>query len=206
MNQKYIISAAVVLGLVIAGWYFMTAERAEAPSDVDATSTDEEALSDQVTKPTTEDDLVGSGSLAALFALGKNLKCEFAYVSDETNAASAGTVYISGDKMRGDFEMEQSGQVYTSHMIQDGSYVYTWSQSAQGTFAVKMPVVEGEAEASTDTTYGARPMDMTETVDYSCVPWGVNSTQFVPPADVQFMSMEDMMQGRYPVVPEEGYY
>lgn len=139
-----------------------------------------------------EESFAGTGSFADLMELGRDIECDFSYVADDTNAAVAGTVKVAGEKIRGDFAMEQGGQAYNSSLIQDGVMIYTWSETPQGTFALQMPVTDVEEEEESLAT--DRGMDMDADVTYECRSWTVDARAFVPPSDIDFMSPDMMMQ------------
>ena len=194
MNAKLFLGIGAAIFIAIVAW-FMLGRNAEAPATVESTNTETPAAVTpaEKTEPVS-DTFSGVGSFLDLMKLGRDISCEFSYVSPDSNGAVAGTVQFSGGMMRGDFEMQQAGEVYTSHMIQDNDYMYTWSESPQGTFAVKMPVEEEGAETTAQSGEYERPVDLNNDVDYECRPWGVNASVFTPPGDIQFRSMEDMME------------
>ncbi|MCA9366595.1 hypothetical protein KC722_03375, partial [Candidatus Kaiserbacteria bacterium] len=171
MNTKLtaLLVGVIVVGLVGYIW-LRPAAPASAPS-TDADSMEAESSASQQTADTKDNvPLSGFGSFMSLMGLGKNLTCEFSSVADETGGAVAGTVYISGERLRGDFEMEQAGTVMESHMIQDGEYSYTWSESAEGTFALKMKTDDSTYEATPagGDSVPARQMTPDQDVRYDC--------------------------------------
>ena len=200
MNFKIIMGAATLLAVAVVAWLVLGKESAIAP----AQTNDDEARAvetGEIKEVDQDNTFAGAGSFLSLMALGRDLTCDFSYVAPDTNGAVAGTVFISGERMRGDFEMEQSGEVMQSHMIQDDEYMYTWSQGSMGSFAMKMPLDEAETTgAQTDVTSESysRPVALDYDVNYSCQPWSVSAATFVPPADIDFMTMEEMMRGFNP--------
>ena len=189
--QKIVVLCVVVLAAGV-GWYLYTHEQdtvtresvSEVPGGADTNKTVEK-----------DEPLSGLGSFAELIALGRNISCDFSYVSADTNGAVAGTVYIAGEKMRGDFDMEQAGQLFESHMIDDGEFAYTWTVSSQGTFAFKSPVMDSEASEEAESSVPpSRAVDMDHEVEYDCQTWRVDESMFIPPSDVEFVSPDMMMQ------------
>lgn len=204
MNTKVL--AAVVAAVIIAGgaWLFLGKESAQAPTldespeAQDATETTRDGVEE------TDTALSGRGSFLDLMGMGRSLMCDFSYESPDTDGVVAGTVKISGEDLRGDFEMMQAGEVYESHMIQDDTHMYTWMTSAEGSFAMKMPLDAAGADADVETSdayESSRPIDMGNEVEYDCRPWSVDRSVFVPPSNIEFQDMgammESMMQGAH---------
>jgi len=188
----------LLVSVVAGGGYMIYTENASAPTGTPAQTDGPGERSDAAPTSTTEvsDDseiLAGTDSIASLLERGESLECEFQYLP-ETGGAVAGTMYIDRGKMRGDFEMEQAGEVYSSHMIQTNETMYTWTESPQGTFAMRFDVSEEDASADTpEPTASRQPVSLEEEVNYECRPWRVDPTFFVPPEDIDFQSMEEMM-------------
>lgn len=196
MNLQYIVVLCVVVLLGVGGWFLLQTNE-EAPAE-NSITTDEENTNtkEQESVPKENNDsLSGAGSFASLMGLGRNLTCDFTDVSEETNGAVAGTVYIAGEKLRGDFEMEQAGVVYESHMIHDDSTIYTWTESDQGMVAMKFSKPEDETTIGSDSSESAgESFSMDESVDYDCRPWSVDQSVFVPPSNIEFTDFDVFMQ------------
>ncbi len=196
--QNLLLIVAVAVLLIGGGWYYFDSKK-EGPENKEATS-GEENTDQESSAP-----LKGAGSFRQLMGLGQNLTCDFSYVAEDTNGAIAGTVYVAGDLIRTDFDMMQAGVTYESHMIQDGQMSYMWTMSPQGTFAFKNDVSESDSAQGNGTTNNAsenRSVDLSQEVDYDCRSWNVDNALFVPPADIEFMDPQAMMQGMmqgYPV-------
>lgn len=195
MNTKIVIGVAVLIAVAIGLWLALGKEAAEAPST--ASNGDEMAMSADEGASDDSGMFSGTGSFLDLIGMGRNVTCDFTYVAEETDGAAAGTVWVAGERMRGDFEMQQAGETYYSHMIQDGEMIYTWSESPAGDFAIVMPIEEGE-DVEADTQEYSRPVDMNNEVDYDCRSWNVNASVFVPPSDIEFVTMEEMFQNMMP--------
>ena len=194
MNTQLIVGIVVALVVGIGAWLFLSHDKAVAPSTTESERTTGSSVTASQSAAIKES-FTGTGSFLDLMGMGRDLMCNFSYVADDTNAAVAGTVMVSGEDIRGDFEMEQANMLYKSHMIQDGTTIYTWSESPQGNFAIMMPLNEAEEADSTSSSDYERPVNMDNDVDYDCQPWSADASVFVPPQDVEFMSPEAMMQG-----------
>jgi len=181
--------AKILLGLIIVTGAVLLVK---GPSDKKMADNDEsmEEITEESsdTETVVEDDKQMeegsfSGSMKDLMSRGGEYKCTFA--SNTEVGTSTGTVYISGDKIRGDFEssVEVVSQTFKSSMINDGEFSYVWSSSMPGGFKTKN--VEGDisGEESVDTGF-----DYNEQLDYKCVPWSVDNSVFALP-DIEFTEL-----------------
>ena len=179
----------VLLGVLLVGgaWYYVEKKSEEPATD------DEASVEKEVEEPNEpEPNLAGYNSFGYLMALNRDLACDFSYTAPDTDGAVAGTVYISDENIRADFEMEQAGEIYRSHLIQNNEEVYTWTESSLGTFAFVSPIAE-EGTTGSDTSQPDRSLDMSQTVDYDCQPWSWDGSLFVPPGDIDFLSPEEVL-------------
>jgi hypothetical protein len=103
-------------------------------------------------------------------------KCTF-----KDKETSEGTVYVSGGKMRGDFSSTIEGKSTVSHIIVDGSTMYTWTDDQNTGFKVAFDPEDVE-EAKDDL----ENVDLNKEVDYNCSPWIVQGDLLTPPSDVKF--------------------
>ena len=168
--------------VVGGGVYLMTA----SPEN-DATEEMEEVMEST--------NVSGEGTLRALIALGQDLSCDFVY-DDEETSRSEGTVYLSGEKMRGDFTITMDGAEMESHIIRDGATGYTWGTTPAGSVAIMFELSEEDVEGEASSE---QSIDLDQNLTYDCDVWSVDESKFVPPADLDFQNisaqMEMMMQG-----------
>src|SRR4030042_5588610 len=82
-----------------------------------------------------------SGSIEDLLKKNKNIRCELIAKTGED--IISGTTYISGTKARSDYQNKMEGQAVTSHMINDGTWLYTWTEEYPNQ-AVKMKMADLE--------------------------------------------------------------
>jgi len=196
MEQNKLVIGGVVLVLIfIVGGYLM-AGRADAPSELIGDNNTEQSLGDRMVDS-------AKMSLSGMLALGQSQTCTF---SDSSNGTeSNGTVYMSGGKMRGDFTSSARGQIETTHMISDGKESRIWIDGQADGYLMKMPE-NTDTTASPDTPISSdgttqMPIDMNDDAsNYNCTSWRTDASVFVPPANVDFISMEDMMKGMMPGV------
>ena len=195
MSQSKII--LLVVGVVIAGglWFMLqggAGEDASTQNDATPQATESDAA------------FTGVGSFTALMDLGKNIRCEFSY-NDESGEGS-GASYFADDRMRVDSTQSVDGETMTAHMVNDGEYVYTWTDGAEESFAMKMPVkeIEGSPQEYTGIPTEAEQnmIESDQEVEYDCDRWRVDESTFVPPNGITFMDMEAMLENMKENMPE----
>jgi len=168
-KQTLLITGAVVAVIIIgAAGFFLLKKPAQTPQE------------STTTQPTQQEESQAKGSIKNLLAAGKNQTCTIKYPVGEQ--MGEGTVYVSGKNLRGDFTMTSAEKTFDSHMIQDETYMYSWSSlSPQG---VKMKIAELEKVQASPT---AESVDLDQEVDINCSSWSVDNSKFTPPTDVTFV-------------------
>ncbi len=165
----------------------------EASAKMNATSTTDVMATTTVTVGNN-----GKGSLRDLFALGKDVTCTFNQ-TEGTNKVF-GTVYLSGQMMRGDFSMQgtSTGAVET-HMIKKGEAMFMWN----GNEGVQMSLASMSNKMGTSSASASQQVDLDQKVDYTCTDWTKDDSKFVTPKDIKFMDINAMMKGsvNMPKVP-----
>lgn len=132
-----------------------------------------------------------SGSIKDLLKLGRSIKCDLAKASKDI---VAGEVYISGKKARSDFQIKDStGKTSTGHFILDNTTMYSWTDQNKAQ-AMKIDVAELEKQAGTTQASNSGADNYSNNSDYRCTNWSVDSSMFVPPADVKFSDFSALMQ------------
>lgn len=176
MKQKAVMYAGI--GAVIFGVIFFAlhTQKTETKNDVlgsAESSTKEEQISGTF-----------SGSMRDLVARNQSVKCTFTH-STEINSSS-GTVFVSGGKVRGDFDITvpQTGTNLKAFMIADGKDTYVWSSILPQGF--KMPISDAKMQSSGQPANG---IDYNQSLDYECEPWSVDESVFITPTDISFVSM-----------------
>lgn len=167
---------AVVAVLVAGGAWYLSTASSEAPT---------------VVQDTKEQLAAAGGTLADFLTQNQAVTCKVRNTTDA--GVSEGVVYVNGDQVRADFTTEvvaMGGSAIDSHMITDGEWVYTWSGAApQG---MKMKVAAGD-EGDSGTSMSGSWEDMYKEGAYDCTPWSVEEDRFVPPQDVTFMELGDLV-------------
>jgi hypothetical protein len=170
------IAVLVIGGIGYAIWQLSAGD--VSPSGSQATST----------QSATQEDSAFTGSFADLAARGGEWKCTVDATANNGagTAVSAGTVYISGKKVRADFATSVPGVGNVeAHLIADGTDTYSWSSMLpQG---IKTKMTGSSADFSAPTSGGGS--DANQRYTYDCQPAQAASSLFVPPADVTFRTL-----------------
>ena len=147
-----------------------------------------EEVQDDGTTPTPSDTATDgkfNGSVNELIARGGDYECTFSHSTDA--AYSTGTVFVSGKKMRGDFNSTTklaANIKMESHMISDGEFLYNWSSAMPTGF--KMAIAESSNATS---TAGSQALDYNQKLDYDCKAWTADASKFVIPAEIKFTTL-----------------
>lgn len=175
MSMKLIgiIAGVVVLGGV-AAYIVMNPASLSVMSDTTGESQTEETAG--------RTDGMFSGSLADLIGRGGDWQCTFDVASGVAN--SSGTVYVSGEKLRGDFSsmVPQLNQTIDSHMIQNDGYVYVWTSLTPQGFKAKTTI--GTPDGT--TAFQGQGVDINQQYDYNCTRWAADASVFELPRGVTF--------------------
>ncbi|HSX18595.1 MAG TPA: hypothetical protein VLE91_00510 [Candidatus Saccharimonadales bacterium] len=128
-----------------------------------------------------------SASLKDIFTSGKNTTCKFSYPDN----SMSGTVYVSGGKVRNEFTTNTNGKVTDGTVIYDGTYAYYWSSSSPQAMKFKISNIE---DLQKQAQSNAQAMDMSKQANFDCSSWSVDNSKFVPPTNVTFTDLSEMMQ------------
>jgi len=120
-----------------------------------------------------------SGNLQKMMGLGVPLKCEW-----KKDDSYYGSSFVKGKKSFSNVTNEGK----TANVIYKDNCIWSWEEGKVQGF--KMCMDPEETEESMEA-----PMKPPEDVDYKCRPAVFTDAKFNAPGDVNFMSLEDMMQG-----------
>lgn len=161
-----IIVIVVVAGLVIGSQTLLKrGEQVEAPGGAEAPVQEEKGF---------------TGKLKDALLLGQSMKCTW-----KKEGKDFATAFIKDKKVYSEAVYEDQ-KMYS--IVRDNC-VYSWQEGENQGF--KMCFEPTETEDSWMDMEGAPPTD----IDYHCSPTVLTDAKFNPPADVNFMSMEEMMMG-----------
>lgn len=180
-NKTGIIIVVVVLLILIGGGVFFLMSHSNKTSE-SAQSANPQAQSPQ------------KKSLFDFFSMAGSQKCTFS----DGNNTSSGVVYIGNGKMRGDFQSASSTKTGATHMVNDGTYIYMWTDGQQSGYKMSLAVMKQQeaqiTESPSNGTSSSQPVDMQQKADYSCGPWSVDASLFTVPTNVTFTDYSSMMQ------------
>ncbi len=173
----------IILGLILlTGGIFLIKGSMEKKDDVvlEEVENTENQESVESSENTQEENSIFSGTMKELISRGGNYKCEFTFNSDV--ADSSGVVYLSGNKLRGDFTSDEkvSGTQVKSYMVNDGEFSYVWSSIMPVGVKIKNNLTEDSSSQATQS------FDYNQKLDYKCESWNVDNSKFDLPADVKF--------------------
>lgn len=194
MNPKLILGLIVAAAVAVGGSVFLTTDSSQESANV---SSEQAVAIDSDARHT------GRGALADFFGRGDSLICN--YTSIDGTMQNEGTMYYDATSERYQLRnvMTDESGVYQSGMVNDGVTMYTWSESAEGTFAFAFPVANMQADVPENMPATPPTMDMDgeselneasldTSVEYDCVPWTVDESVFIPPTNIEFVSPEQM--------------
>lgn len=166
MNKIILIIIAVVV--VGAGGYYMYSTNGTG------------SVSDDQEQHDPDSSVSSASSIRAMIESGKDISCTFAH-SDEF-ASQNGTVYISNERMRGDFTITQeSVGSFDAHMIRDGEWAYTWGDPSGQKIGAKISLANLEGDSDSESG-----PDLDQELDLKCDTWSVDESFFIPPTDIEF--------------------
>ena len=151
----------------------------------------------------------GIATLDDLRSWNENIECTITYMPEDQPEAAAveGTFFVSDGDIRGDFLTDSpdlDGQVLSSMIITE-PIMYIWTEIEGERYGMKLDL-SIETDASIDIN---EPIELDSDVTYSCTNWkNVDRTIFVPPSDVLFQDLSQLMQSgmEYGTVYEEGEF
>lgn len=182
LNQKQIIIGIVVIALLLlgVGGFFLYSQN-NKPQD-QATNTESSA--------TTSQEAGVMNSFIDLVTSGTTTQCTFNTAAGE-GGSSNGTVYISGENMRGNFTTTtKDGKASQMYMIRNGDKYYMWGGELPS--GIKMTLDINEFKTNTQAS---QYVDLNTKADYKCNPWTVDLSKFTPPSNIKFEDLSGMMQG-----------
>lgn len=132
-------------------------------------------------------------TLKDLLTKGVSQECTYSYADAQTGK-SEGTMYIANGKMSGDFTLTSlEGELTRGRMINDGAYTYTWDDATKT--GMKIAMTESLEKAGEDAiANNPQVFEMDKKTDYRCRLWVADPTRFIPPTDVQFTDLSQMME------------
>lgn len=180
-KQRGIIIAVVVILALLGFFAFSQMKKPVSPAD------EQTAVEQNNSTPVPQQESVSKGSLRSLITAGKNVNCEINYPDGNTK----GTTYISGNKMRGDFTVKgPDNKEIASHMINDGTYAYIWTDTVKTGTKIKIDAVNPSVSPNAQS----QSADLDAEVNLKCSPWSVDNSKFSVPSDIQFSDLTSVIK------------
>jgi hypothetical protein len=174
MKNIGIIIAAIILLLIVATGGIFFLKSSKSPAQTQSTNT-------QAAKPTSSNPI--TGTIKDL--MGKTEVCAISYPNSETK----GTIYVSGNKFRGDFTIKRDGIVDSAgNAISDGTYLYAWNSATSMGIKMKVKVVPTAPDGK------PQGVDINQKINLNCSPWIVDNSKFAIPSDIKFTDMTQTIQ------------
>jgi hypothetical protein len=131
-------------------------------------------------------------SITDIFSSGKTSKCTFD--TSGTSGNVNGTVYVSGNDARADFEMSTSNnKTTTTHMVRNGDTFYMWGDSLPVGMKMVMNINDFASKIQGAQPSGTPSFDPSKKVDIKCVGWTKDATLLTPPTNIKFTSLQGMV-------------
>jgi hypothetical protein len=166
MQNKKIIAILVAIILLVLGiWFFKQKQGGNIETSQEAV---QQAAPETPSKTT---------SLRSLLGAGTTQSCT--YSTDNAQ----GTVYVSGQNVRGDFETKIENTSTKSHMLVKDNTSYIWTDGQTTGFKMAFQPSATSSDTTT-TTQGAANFDTS--YNYNCKAWSGDSSMFELPAGVTF--------------------
>jgi hypothetical protein len=167
-----IIIALVVIVVALTGWKFLSQNKETSTKDENGQT------------PTTQEEIQEEGFTGKIKdAFMRNVPLKCTYEMDENNS---GVGWLKDQKYYG--EITTNGKL--GYIILADNCMWTWTKGE--TQGVKMCF---ETEEGEDIWNDIEEGQQAAGYDYRCAPSLVNDAVFTPPSDINFMDLDQMMQG-----------
>ncbi len=130
-------------------------------------------------------------SLKELIAKNISQKCTWS-VTQEGNT-STGEILIKGNKFKQIISVNSEEGNNQINAISDGQYIYTWTKSTQGNFAMKMKIDDTNPEITSDTSSTANQVDLNQKYKFDCVNANITDADFEIPKDIEFADYSEFL-------------
>lgn len=174
-----IVGVIVVLGAAAAFLYSRVNQTPEEPTTTTAQETNE------------PENAMSMATITDLFTRGENLRCSFNTITDEGEAN--GTMYISGENARGEFDVTTQEDTLTTNVIRAGDMFYMWGDAFETGIQMEVSIDEWAQSMQNPESADPGAFDPNIQYEFNCDSWTVDSSLFTPPADIEFVSFQSMM-------------
>ncbi len=199
-NKVLIIVIALVILLGAGGYAYISTTKSKTPQ-----GTSENTKTSEMMDTKASDESSITGTVLDLIRSGKNMKCTFSYDDDDAGSTQ-GTTYVSGQKMRGDYAVVTSkNETIESHMISDGTWMYTWGSALPQGMKMKMDTFSADETSAQDAqAVNQNIKELQNKVDYKCQGWSVDNSKFELPSEIEFTDYSEFLDKLKSSMPAKG--
>jgi hypothetical protein len=130
---------------------------------------------------------VAQGQLLEVLKAGGDITCS--YEQSDKTPPQRGTIYVSGVKYRGDFEVGTGSKIDQTHLIGDGGWYYIWTNGTTQAFKLNITEIDGQEATNSAAKMLSGYSKMGGSTKLSCENWKANPAVFTPPTDYYFVDM-----------------
>ncbi len=178
--QRYFLGFILALLLVGGISYFVGHKSVEAPSDIVAIE-QENMMASASSTSLKSLPLKGETTLKDLHTQNKNLVCDVTSI-DNSKGAFSGKLYLTEKNLRGDFAVQQGGQLFSAGMYILSDMLYFWTDTPRERISFKI-----KSDAALIIEPGPNfNIGLNDSVAYDCEPETSSSDVFVLPAELGF--------------------
>lgn len=178
MNKKIGIVVAVIVLVLLAGYFAMNRQKTASVKDTKGETPKEETT----VKSSTEQQ-----SLKGLLSNYTDKMCTFN--DGQQGSVYSGTVYVGNGKMRGEFTVTVNNQTTKSSMISDGKTGYMWTDGQNMGYKMDLSVASQESIEKAQK----QAIDQNKNYNFSCSNWNVDESKFNLPSGIEFKDLSSLM-------------
>lgn len=180
MGIKTIIIVIAALAVIGGGAYYVTNNKNDDQKQSESSQSAEQNNGEQ-------------NSINSLLAQKKNVTCTFSSTDGSGNQTS-GTVYIAGERMRGNFNYQASGEAeQKSNVLRDNEYQYFWQEGVETGFKMGISEMESSDDSKKDNNQ-SQAVDQNIKYDFDCSDWSVDESMFNVPDNVKFTDYSNQIE------------
>jgi hypothetical protein len=180
----------ILIGAVVlaAGAYFLSQNNQTMPETAEPEQQEQQMSEEQ---EQTNDQSSITGNLKKILGMGRSLKCSW------SSGDASGTTWVKN----GMFYNEVSAEGNQARTIFKDDCMWSWQEGKeQGVKMCYSPeeaeeIISGQSEETQENTGMDTDESVPADVNYNCQPATVSDSRFEPPADIQFLDIQQMMQG-----------
>lgn len=176
--MKALIGVVLLLAAVGGGYYLYSRNTSNVSTGSNQA---------RITDDTQSENGTFKGTLNELVKRGGNYKCNWNFKEDMTYMK--GTTYVSGNKFSGEATAKTNDVELVTHMVGNGSTVYSWASVAGITTGTKFSYNELDQDREITEEDKKNAEQAFKQLDYKCSGWTPDPTKFVVPTDINFVTV-----------------